>query len=235
MAQEFSKKFYKSKEWTNFRQQIIIDRMVDGVIKCEKCGRTIVESKQIHIHHKTELTPANINDVMISLNPDYVEVICKGCHDEEHNRFCKGAVHRKEKRVYIVYGAPMAGKTSYVRDNMQVGDIVVDMDKLYQAVSLQPIYDKPNDLKYNVLAIKNLLIDNIKTRYGNFRTAWIIGGYANKVDRERLASDLGAELVFIDASKDDCYYRLQYCNDYRQQHQEEWKKYIDEWFELYRE
>lgn len=235
MAQEFSKKFYKSKEWTQFRTQIILDRTIDGEIRCEKCGRVIAESKQIHIHHKTELTPENINDRMITLNPENVQVICKRCHDEEHNRFCKGASHRKEKAVYIVYGPPMGGKTTYVRNNMQPGDIVVDMDALYSAVSMMPMYDKPDGLKYNVLSIRNLMIDNIKTRYGNFRTAWIIGGYANKVDRERLVNELGAELVFIDSSKEECYYKLKYCNDYRQSHQEEWKKYIDEWFETFRE
>ena len=35
-------------------------------------------------------------------------------------------------------------------------------------------------LRYNVFCYKESIIDNIRTRYGGFRTAWIIGGYAKK-------------------------------------------------------
>jgi hypothetical protein len=127
----------------------------------------------------------------------------------------------------------MSGKKRYVMDNMEDGDIVVDMDRLYQAISLKPMYDKPNNLRFNVFSIRNTLIDNIKTRYGSFRTAWIIGGYADKYQREQLARDLGSELIFIEADKEDCIYRLDYCNDYREDHKEEWKGYIEKWFEEY--
>ncbi|MEG0297673.1 MAG: HNH endonuclease signature motif containing protein [Clostridium sp.] len=238
MAEEFAKKFYRSKAWLIFRQTILLDRTVDKdtgelkPIRCEHCGDKIIESKFIQLHHVIELTPDNINDVSITLNPDNIEVICQSCHNKVHGRFTNRARRKiKTKGIYIVYGAPMGGKHTYIKDNITPGDIVVDMDKLYEAVSLQPIYNKPDNLKYNVLSIRNLLIDNIKTRYGKFNTAWVVGGYPNKFDRERLANELGAELVYIDADKKDCYYRLEYCNDYRQDHKEEWKGYIDNWFD----
>lgn len=234
MAQEFSKKFYKSIEWLTCREQIILDRSDKEGIKCEKCGKYITESKFIQLHHIKELTPQNINDVNITLNPDNILVLCQTCHNMIHGRYCKGAVRKvKPKKVNIVYGPPMAGKTSLVKEYMQPGDLVIDMDKLYQAISFMPEYNKPDRLKFNVLAVRNLLIDHAKTRYGNFTNAWIIGGYANKVDRERLASDLGAELIFVGADKEDCMYRLTCCNDYRQDHQEEWKQYINKWFAEY--
>ena len=34
----------------------------------------------------------------------------------------------------------MSGKTSYVIEHMEKGDIVVDMDSLYKAVTLLPKY-----------------------------------------------------------------------------------------------
>lgn len=231
VAQEFSKKFYKSSEWLMLREQILLER---GAI-CEKCGQAIIESKHIQLHHIKELTVQNIDDVMITLNPKNILVLCQTCHNMIHGRYCKGAVRKvKPKKVNIVYGPPMAGKTSLVIDYMQPGDLIVDMDRLYKAMSFMPMYNKPNQIKFNVLAVRNLLIDHIKTRYGSFTNAWIVGGYANKVDRERLAKELGAELIFVEASKEDCYYRLEYCNDYRQEHQEEWREYIDKWFEEYR-
>ena len=61
----------------------------------------------------------------------------------------------------------------------------------------------------------------------------IIGGYADKFTRERLASELGAELIFINEDIETCLYRLKYTNDYRQNNYDEWKVYIEKWFEDY--
>ncbi|MEG0297412.1 MAG: HNH endonuclease signature motif containing protein [Clostridium sp.] len=238
MAQDFAKKFYRSKAWIIFRENFLLEKTYDPetfkrvAITCECCNQKIIESKFIQLHHIIELTEQNINDVNITLNPDNIQVLCQTCHNKTHGRFSKGARPKtKTNGVYIIYGPPMSGKTSYVLEHMYKGDLVVDMDRLYQAISMQPMYDKPDNIKYNVLQVRNLLLDNIKTRYGKFNSAWIVGGYANKHDRERLARDLGAELIHIEASKEDCYYRLQYCNDYRQDNQEEWKEYINKWFE----
>lgn len=225
------KQFYKSKEWIIFRKLIILDR---GPI-CQKCGKKIVESKHIIVHHIIELTEENVNDTSISLNPDNVIIVCFDCHNKIHERFGYGykAPKKKERGISIVFGPPCSGKTKYVIDNMTRGDIVVDMDRLYQAVTLLPLYDKPNNLKQNVTAVRNQIIDNVKTRYGRFNSAWIIGGYPDKYKREKLACDLGAELIFIQVDKEDCLYRLKYTNDYRQYHYEEWKGYIDKWFMRY--
>jgi hypothetical protein len=112
------------------------------------------------------------------------------------------------------------------------GDLVVDMDQLYAAVSLLPYYDKTDNLLTNVRIIHNQLLDNIKTRYGRWNNAWVIGGYADKYKRERLANDLGAEIIFCEVSHEECLRRLQIDHD-RKFRQDEWKGYIDKWFERY--
>lgn len=236
MAQTFSKKFYNSKEWCIFREQEVLRRTDEKGVRCEKCNEYITESRHIQLHHITELTPQNIDNVMITLNPENIMLLCQRCHNMIHGRYCKGAIRKvKPKKVNIVYGPPMSGKKTLVKQYMQPGDLVVDMDKLYEAMSFMPLYNKPNQIKFNVLAVRNLIIDQIKTRYGNFTNAWIVGGYANKVDRERLAKELGAELIYCEVDKEDCYYKLEYCDDYRQEKQEEWKEYIDKWFDEYQE
>lgn len=228
------KKFYSSPQWITFRQQIILSRKKNGRVICEKCGKHIVVSKHIQVHHETELTEDNYTDANISLNPENVKVWCHTCHNKHHGRFNGGGHKRKEKAVYIVYGPPMSGKTSYVIEHMEEGDLIVDMDSLYQAVTLLPRYHKPDILKYNVFAIKNSIIENIKTRYGGFRTAWIIGGYPRKVERERLISMLNATPIFLDVSKEECINRIDGCNDYRSEHREEWIQYIEQWFDQFR-
>lgn len=227
--------FYNSPPWRVFREQFILDHIKEhkGVI-CNHCKKHIFVSADIQLHHTPiELTEDNYMDVNISMNKDNIELICRSCHNKEHGRFCGGGHKRKPKAVYIIYGPPMSGKTTYVYENMEPGDLIVDMDRLYQAVSLRPMYDKPDNLKYNVFSIRNHIIDNIKSRYGGFYAAWIIGGYPEKYIREKLAEDTGAELIFIEAEKELCIERLYACNDYRSEHKEEWIEYIDKWFEDY--
>ncbi len=219
------KSFYASEIWQNFRLLIINKR---GMI-CEHCGQLIAEISDLTIHHKTELTPENVNDVTISLNPDNVMIVHHDCHNQIHKRF---GYNSKSKQVYIVFGSPMSGKKTFVKQNIMRGDIVVDMDMLYTAVSFLPQYDKPDNLLTNVRGIHNVLLDNIKTRYGKWNNAYIIGGYADKYKREKLADDLGAELVFCNASKEVCINRLM-LDTARQYRVKEWTEYINEWFEKY--
>lgn len=220
--------FYASDEYRTFRMVLINQRANNGVVICEDCGKPITKASEIHLDHQVELTPENVHDKNISLNPALAKLIHKTCHNKRHYRFG----YKPPKKVYLVYGPPMAGKKTFVTENMERGDIVVDMDRLFSAVSMLPYFDKPDNLLNNVIGLRTLLLDNIKTRYGKWFNAWIIGGYADKFKRERLADELGAELVYIEATKDECYARLNVDKD-RQYRVAEWQKYIDEWFEKY--
>lgn len=75
MAREFSKAFYRSKEWQNTREYIL---KRDSYL-CVKCGKPAEE-----VHHKIKLTPSNINDVNITMNPNNLISLCKDCHMAEH-------------------------------------------------------------------------------------------------------------------------------------------------------
>lgn len=220
------KQFYASKEWIMFRFNLINERGN----RCQRCGEVISRSKDIIGHHLIELTPENVQDHMVSLNPEEVEIVCFDCHNKEHKRFG----YQGSKEVYLVYGPPMSGKTTFVRQQVERGDIVIDMDSLYEAVTMLPSYDKPDNLFNNVIGIHNLLLDNIRTRYGKWHNAWVIGGYADKYKRDRLADDLGAELIYCDVSRDECLSRLEEDVD-RRYRKDEWQKYIDKWFDTYTE
>jgi len=218
------KSFYASRQWVNFRLQLILER---GNV-CAHCNKIIPKSRDLIGHHTVELTPENVNDYSVSLNPDLVEIICFDCHNKEHKRFG----YQKLRQVYLVYGPPLSGKTTFVRQQVMRGDLVVDMDALYSAMTLLPTYDKPDNLFTNVRFIHNQIVDNIKTRYGKWTNAWVIGGYADKYKRERMANDLNAELIFCEASKEECLQRLA-MDEQRQYRQAEWQGYIDKWFEQY--
>ena len=46
---------------------------------CERCGLPAEIA-----HHRRYLTPRNVNDASIALNPDNLEALCMACHNAEH-------------------------------------------------------------------------------------------------------------------------------------------------------
>lgn len=224
--------FYKSEEWKAFISTLKISRVnEEGVIICEHCNNPIVSKYDCIGHHKIHLNNDNINDYEISLNSDNVMLVHHRCHNQIHNRWNGTKGHKfKKKRIYLVYGPPCAGKTSYVKEHATMHDIVLDMDNIYQCISINDKYIKPNTLKNNVFSIRDCILDMIKTRYGNWDNAFIIGGYPTIGERERIQKELGIDkLVHINTEKNICLDRA------KELRPDEWIEYVENYFEKFQE
>ena len=218
--------FYHGKEWRKLVEAIRIERVnEDGQLICEYCGKPIVRKYDAIGHHKVELTEENVNDFEVSLNPDNVVMVHHACHNRIHDKL---GYSRRE--VYLVYGPPRAGKTTWVRENMTEGDLVVDMDNVWECVSMCDRYVKPKRLNAVVFKVRDVLIDAVKYRLGRWHNAYVIGGYPLSSERERLCKELGAREVFIDATMEEC---IQRAEGMEGESAEDWKKFIAEWFERY--
>lgn len=220
MAQEWANKIYKSRAWIDLRQAIIAERG----LRCQKCGRLLHNPADITADHIVELTPNNVNDPNIALNPDNVQLLCADCHNRKHQRF-----GHNQKRVYIVYGSPCSGKTTLVNQLKLRGDIILDMDTLYQALSGCQLYDKPDNIVSVVFKARDAVLDAVKTRLGRWNNAYIIGGYPAKAKREALRRQLGAELIYCDASEAECLLRAESRGIFAA----DWKKYVQKWWTEY--
>lgn len=210
--------FYCRKPWRDLSYSLKIE--ANG--KCNRCKESILDFKYLIAHHKVELTEDNVDEPNISLNPKLIEIICHQCHNKEHRRF------GNKKNVYIVYGSPLSGKTTLVKEIMNYGDIVLDMDALWQAVSFQDEYIKPKNVRFNIFKLRDELLDQVKTRYGNWYDAYIIGGYPDKYERERLAESLGAEVIYCESTKEECIDRLE-----KSDKPDSWLQYINDWWDKY--
>ena len=218
--------FYQSGEWTALRQNIMAERVgADGAIVCAHCGKPIVKAYDCIGHHTIVLTDRNVNDYAISLNPGLIQLVHHVCHNRIHNKL--GNVYQQ---VWLVYGAPLSGKTTYVRDIMEPGDLVIDIDSIWECVSGCPRYTKQNRIKGNVFSIREELLRQVQYRQGKWRNAYVIGGYPLVGERERLCNRLGAKEIFLDVSKEECLARLDAGGD---RDISDWKDYIDDWFRLY--
>ena len=218
--------FYRSKEWEGLLKQLRIERLNDeGQIICEYCGKPITKAYDMIGHHKEALTDFNVNDFSVSLNPENISFVHHRCHNYIHNKL--GYVARE---VFLVYGAPLSGKTSWVNDNMNAGDLVIDMDSIWQCISGCNRYVKPNRLKSVAFKVRDSLLEAVKYRYGKWNNAYIIGGYPLRSERERLCKELGAREVFIQCERDECVERL---NNSDRSLMREYVQYIDDWFAKY--
>lgn len=224
MAEPWAAAFYKSEAWRSLRRALIQER---GTV-CPVCHRDyMADTSKLIAHHIQELTPETVTDASVALNPSNVELICFDCHNKAHKRYGQGIHH-----VYLVYGAPCSGKSTLVRQMMHRGDLIVDMDLLFYAVSGCSLYDKPDQLKSDVFAVRSLLLDRIQHRAGRWGDAYIVGGYPFKLEREELARKLGAELIFSDLPKEQC--KANACAG-RGNLAKAWEGYIERWFDDYQE
>lgn len=226
--------FYRSREWESFIRLLAAERTnADGLIICASCGKPIVRKYDRIAHHVEHLTLANVNDVNIALNPRNIVFVHHRCHNEIHERFGFGRPQvRRVKKVYIVHGSPCSGKNTFVDSVACAGDLRVDMDAIYQCIAANgagDAHDKHDDrLRANAFRVRDCLLDMIRTRFGDWNNAYIIGGYPLIAERERMGTIYGAEFVHIDTPRDVCELRAK-------ERPAEWAQYVCDYWDRYQQ
>lgn len=198
----------------------------DGQVICEHCGKPIVNAFDIIGHHKEPLTMDNVQDVSVSLNPENIALVHHRCHNHIHERF-----KRKEREVYLIYGSPCSGKSTYLASVKEPGDLICDMDAIKACISGQGIHEDTTNLLPIALSVRDEIIDAIRYRKGRWVKAYILGGYPSESERKRIVEQTGAREVFIDTPKEECIRRLEAEPEGR--NIEEWKQIIEGWWRRY--
>lgn len=91
MAKDYAQGFYSSKRWQDCRNEYA--RSVGFL--CENCLRQGIYRPGDIVHHRIEIDPITINIPEVALNWDNLELLCRNCHAEVHDR-------RKKGRRYII-------------------------------------------------------------------------------------------------------------------------------------
>ena len=217
-------RFYTSSQWRKFRKYII-DK--NGGI-CNRCGTIFTDTSKLEVHHINYLRDEDYKNPTKTLSEDNVEVVCHQCHNEEHGRFVK------DQEVILVFGPPLSGKTTFVKSIKNNNDIVVDLDKLQEAITLNDPYRKADAIKYNLFELRNTLYDNIAKRYGKWKRDFIVATLAASWERDSLINRLNVdEVILMETTKEECIERLNNIKDLRHEYYEEWMSYINKWFDTY--
>lgn len=107
--------------------------------------------------------------------------------------------------VYIIYGAPCSGKTTYVKSCIKRGDIVCDLDSIYSAITEDDPHNQLLEISSIAKELNNKLLDIISERKGNWKNAYIICANNSSKEinalKERVKAD---ECIFINTSYEVC-------------------------------
>lgn len=115
------------------------------------------------------------------------------------------AKKRKEQtKIIIVYGAPASGKSTYVNEHAEEGDVIVDLDNIQRSFQICRKSEGKKELLEHALYIRDYLYKMLEQQRIPVKTAWIVAGLPDSFERQALAKRLNAELIFMGVSKEEC-------------------------------
>lgn len=132
--------------------------------------------------------------------------------------------------VTVVCGPPGAGKSTYVKDRMKWGDLVLDLDELYRALSGLPQHDHPDCLVPFALAARDAIINKL-AEPSDVRHAWIIMGGAKRAERNEVRETLKAEIIILEVPTEECLRRIM--QDPTRRDCRLWQPIVERWWKNY--
>jgi 5-methylcytosine-specific restriction protein A len=196
---------------------------------CERCG-----APGELVDHITPKSAGGTDD------DDNLMTLCRPCHGVKS--VSDGSYARSARReafgpsripVTIVAGPPGSGKTSYVTARKAWGDLVVDMDLLYVALTGGgPMYDKPDVLLPFVATARDAVMSRL-ARGSDVRRAWLITGKGNAAELLTLKAQLAAErIVVLEVAPAECLRRIRE-DPRRAERWQLWEPLIRKWWTTY--
>lgn len=126
--------------------------------------------------------------------------------------------------IYLIAGPPGSGKNKYVDDRMSAGDIIIDFDILYQALTGSDdhageyaLFDRVNDCRHYLISTSR--------NYPEVRHTWIIICAPTAHDIA-LVESMDGQLIYLDVLKRVC---LRRCIA-RGGDPVQWSDILDKWF-----
>jgi len=158
----------------------------------------------------------------------------KLCPELRCPRFVPCPVHSPQGRplkpfvvpVSVVCGPPGAGKTTYVREHAQPGDLIIDLDALYQAIGNADLHQHPAALMPFACEARDALVHRLSRR-SDLRHAWVITTAPKKNERQRY-TDAGADVIVLDTPAEVCQQRTR-----DRPSMAEWAQAIARWWTEY--
>lgn len=119
-------------------------------------------------------------------------------------------------RVTLVWGPPCGGKSTYVDEHREPGDVVIDYDRIAQALGSTHSHDHPPTIVGIARTITRAAVANLDTTSGR---VWLVRCDPSPDDRAAATDD-----VLLDPGITICLERAAI------QRPERWAKYVRAWY-----
>lgn len=157
--------------------------------------------------------------------------LCKPCHDRKTAREGRWGDGRGRPQVVAVCGPPGSGKTRYVHEHKERGDLVLDLDAIVMALSGLPMYDKPRAILPFAWEARDAVLRRLE-QPSDLTRAWIIAGAPRATTREEFTQRLGARVIVLEVAAEECMRRIRQ-DERRWQAAAEWEDIVAAWWEDY--
>ena len=131
-----------------------------------------------------------------------------------------------EFEAVLVYGPPCGGKSSYAKNNMRAGELVIEFDRLHRAITGGKPHEHNEAAVSLTLAARDAVVRRL--RRSSFRgVVWIVAGAPRRSDWDYWRKMLDAEPLLIDAEYETCLERA------RNERPAAWVEFVEQWFERF--
>jgi 5-methylcytosine-specific restriction protein A len=175
-----------------------------------------------------KLTQGNIVDHIInkeiggSDDPENLRVICKPCH---MMKTASESAHGRSNTKYepewlpqaiipvtVVCGPPGSGKTTYVKERAEDGDLVLDADVIAAEMFDLPLYHADRDQVSAAIRYRNKMLAGLADAECGYKQAWLIVTANSDAKRQFWKIKYG-NLTVMTTDKRECMERIR--NDHR--------------------
>ena len=183
--------------------------------KAERCREPATQCD-----HIIPLADGGLND-----SSNY-QGLCASCHGRKTARECNSTT-----TLMILYGPPGAGKTTYAKQHMKRGELLIDFESIQSAITGLAVHDHDDKSVGFVIAARSAMLDALDTGHQNIHRVWLPTTSSNDVDRWRGRGQRSRVIVF-EASASRCMSQIKRDSS-RHYSPGYWEPLIDTWWAEY--
>lgn len=212
--------FYNSKFWTDLSAyQRHIVPYCQGRLES---GKICYSTKNLQADHIIPRAQGGKDD------RSNLQTLCSDCHIEKTNR--ENGLFGQRGDIIAVCGPPGSGKSHYIAQHWQRGDLLIDLDRLIPAITLDTYTNEPKHVLKMAWALRDAAI-KYASRSSSYARLWITETAPSKLRRDQLRSSLNARVLLMRCPKAICIQRAN--NQPQGRKRGDWTMIIDDWFDRY--
>lgn len=158
--------------------------------------------------------------------------LCKPCHDAKTATEDGRWTGRPASRVIAVCGPPGAGKNRFIAQQFHAGDLIVDLDRIFIALSGLGQYDKPSAILPFAMSARDAVLERL-AKPSTIGRAWIATGAPLPKDRDRLERVYRAQVLVFETPPEECLRHIE-SDPSRKDKVQLWAPIVGDWWSAYR-